>query len=88
LARNSNGRFDRRTILTIPVSPVLPRPYNHERVTTSFRLDEDLVLHVDAKAATQAKGGHEEIVDCASRLPPRRICNGIELVRTVKSDAR
>ena len=63
LARTSNGRFDRRTILTVPVSPNLPRPYNHERVTASFRLDEDLVLHVDAKAAAQPKGGHEEVVD-------------------------
>lgn len=63
LARSSNGRFDRKSILTVPVSPDLPRSYNHERVTASFRLDEDLVLQVDAKAATQAKGGHEEIVD-------------------------
>jgi len=63
LARTSSGRFDRRTILTVPVSPDLPRPYNHERITASFRLDEDLVLHVDAKAATQPKGGHEEVVD-------------------------
>jgi len=63
LARASNGRFDRSTVLTIPVSPDLPRPYNHERVTASFRLDEDLVLHVDAKAATQPKGGHEEVVN-------------------------
>jgi len=63
LARTSSKQFDRRTILTVPVSPDLPRPYNHERVTASFRLDEDLVLHVDAKAATQPRGGHEEVVD-------------------------
>ena len=34
-----------------------------ERVTANFHLDEDLVLHVDAKAATQARGEHEEIID-------------------------
>lgn len=63
LAHGPNGRFDRKAIVTLPVSPDLPRPYNHERVTANFRLDEDLVVHVDAKAATQERGEHEEIVD-------------------------
>jgi len=63
LVDGANGRFDRKTIVSLPVSPELPKPYGHERVTSSFRLDDDLVLHVDAKAATQEKGAHEEIVD-------------------------
>ena len=63
LVDGATGRFDRRKILTLPVSSALPYPYHHERVTASFRLDEDLVLHVDAKGATQPRGEHDEIVD-------------------------
>lgn len=63
LADGANGAFDRKKIITLPVSSELPRPYNHERVVVNFLVDEDLVLHVDAKAATQPKGVHDEIVD-------------------------
>ena len=63
LADGLNGNFDRKAIVALPVSPDLPRPYNHERVTATFHLDDDLVLHVDAKAATQARGEHEEVID-------------------------
>lgn len=63
LTDSYNGKFDRKAIITLPVSPDLPRPYSHERVTANFYLDEDLVLHVDVKAATQSKGENKEIVD-------------------------
>jgi molecular chaperone DnaK len=63
LSNNQKKEFERKKIIAIPVSPDLPKPYNHERVTAHFFVDQDLVLNVDAKAATQANGVHEEIVD-------------------------
>jgi len=42
-----------KQILTISVSANLPRPYNHERVSTRFEIDENLVLCVSAWSATQ-----------------------------------
>ena len=48
-------------VLTIPVSPQLPRPFNHERVIARFVIDEDLVLRISAKAATQSEQAEAEV---------------------------
>jgi molecular chaperone DnaK len=63
LTEPANGEFKRKRIITLPVSSELPSPCNHERVTAEFAVDQDLVLHIDAKAATQSRGEHEEVVD-------------------------
>lgn len=59
-----------KQILTLPVSPDLPKPYNHEKVTVDFWLDEDLIVNVRGKAATQDKGNSCEIYD---------LCYGLRL---------
>jgi len=59
--RKSSARPLTNEVLSIPVSPDLPKPYNHERVTADFALDEDMVLHVAAKGATQTVGTSCEI---------------------------
>lgn len=59
--RKSSARPFTNEVLSIPVSPDLPKPYNHERVTTDFALDYDMVLHVAAKGATQTTGARREI---------------------------
>jgi molecular chaperone DnaK (HSP70) len=56
-----NDRFDSRLVLSVPVNPDLPKPYDHERVTARFILDDDLVLRVSAKGATQAEGKEGEV---------------------------
>ena len=53
----------REEILTIPVNPNLPTPYNNERVTANFFLDQDMVLQVAGKGATQERGTKCEIHD-------------------------
>jgi len=51
-------------VLSVPVSRDLPKRYSsHERVVVDFRMDQDLVLHVTAKGATQSKGGTIAIHD-------------------------
>jgi len=57
-------------ILTIPVSAELPKPYNHERVTVDFWLDDDLIVNVRGRAATQTEGNSCEIFD---------LCYGLKL---------
>jgi molecular chaperone DnaK len=42
-----------KQVLPIPVSSDLPRPYNHERVTVSFAIDENGVLNIQGRGATQ-----------------------------------
>ncbi|MDO8723307.1 MAG: Hsp70 family protein [Syntrophales bacterium] len=59
--RKSSARPLTNEVLSIPVNPDLPSPYNHERVTADFALDEDMVLHVAAKGATQVAGSTSEI---------------------------
>jgi molecular chaperone DnaK len=58
-------RFDRKAVVVAPVSPDLPAPYNHERIAVSLKVDDDLVLHVNARGATQPEhnGAREELVD-------------------------
>jgi molecular chaperone DnaK (HSP70) len=47
--------------MTIPVDPHLPKPYNHERVKVDFQLDENMILQIKGKGATQEIGEYEEM---------------------------
>lgn len=54
LVEKYEGREINERVLGIPVSPTLPRRYNDcERVSVTLSLDEDLILHVSGKGATQ-----------------------------------
>jgi hypothetical protein len=54
LVEKYEGRELNERVLGIPVSPVLPRKYNDcERVTVTLSLDDDLILRVFGKGATQ-----------------------------------
>lgn len=46
--------FDRKSTVVAPVSPDLPKPYQHERISLDMTVDQDLVLGVQAKAATRS----------------------------------
>jgi molecular chaperone DnaK (HSP70) len=61
-------RYSTKCVLSIPVSPLLPQPYNHERVTARFVLDEDLVLKVSAVGAIKPEGAEAEIFDLCFAL--------------------
>jgi molecular chaperone DnaK (HSP70) len=61
--KNPKEAWKVKELLSIPVSPDLPQPYNHERVTVEFFLDEDLILNVVGKGATQTAGNSTEIFD-------------------------
>lgn len=47
--------------LVIPVDQKLPKPYNHERVDIQMLLDDNMVLQIKGKAATQEKSQSLEI---------------------------
>jgi len=58
------GDITTAQVLSVPVSRELPKRYSsHERVVVDFRMDQDLVLHVSAKGATQEKGGTVAVHD-------------------------
>jgi len=59
-----------KTVLSVPVSSTLPIPYQHERVTVEFALDDDMVLNVSGKGATQKEGVGSHIYD---------LCFGLKL---------
>jgi len=59
-----------KQILNVSVSSDLPRPYNHERVSSVFEIDENLVLWVSAWSATQ-----EEVV----HVPLHDLCFGLRV---------
>ena len=61
----ARGRFDRKTLMVAPVSVDLPLPYNHERIVVEVGVDDDLVLKISAKGATQSEKNRaeEEVVD-------------------------
>jgi len=63
-----NDRFVTKHVLTIPVSPQLPKPYNHERIIARFLIDDDLVLRISAKAATQSEPSVAEVYDLCFAL--------------------
>jgi len=57
-------------ILNVPVSNELPQPYNHERVSAIFEIDEDLVFWSNVWSATQ-----QQVV----ALPVHDICFGLRV---------
>ncbi len=61
-------RFSTKCVLSVPVSPSLPKPYNHERVTARFVLDEDLVLKVSAVGAIKPEVADAEVFDLCFAL--------------------
>jgi molecular chaperone DnaK (HSP70) len=61
--KNPKESWKVKELLSIPVSPDLPEPYNHERVTVDFFLDDDLVLNIVGKGATRTAGNNTEIFD-------------------------
>ena len=44
-----------KKVINIEVNSELPKPYNHERINTEFKIDEDLILNIAAKGATKEK---------------------------------
>lgn len=72
LVEKYEGREMNERVLGIPVSPVLPRKYNDcERVSVTLSLDEDLILHVSGKGATQERGASAEYHDLLFALDTR-----------------
>lgn len=58
-------------ILNVPVSAALPRPYNHERVSAVFEIDENLVFWSSAWSATQQSVVHTPVHDICFGLRVR-----------------
>jgi molecular chaperone DnaK len=64
LVERYEGQEMNERVLGIPVSPVLPLRYNdNERVTVNLSLDEDLILRVFGKGATQEQGASADYND-------------------------
>jgi molecular chaperone DnaK (HSP70) len=64
LVEQFDGREMNERVLPIPVSRDLPRKYNDsERVTVTFSMDHDLILHVFGKGATQERESSLEVHD-------------------------
>jgi molecular chaperone DnaK len=64
LVEKYEGREMNERVLGIPVSPLLPRKHNDsERVSVTLSLDEDLILRVFGKGATQEQGASAEYND-------------------------
>ncbi|MBS0264829.1 MAG: Hsp70 family protein [Planctomycetes bacterium] len=62
-ARRNNQQYTTKGIVAVPVNSELPKPYDHERVTARFTIDEDLILRVAGHAATQRRGAEMEVYD-------------------------
>jgi molecular chaperone DnaK len=59
-------------VLSVPVNREQPHKHaDHERIVITFRLDDDLVLHVTAKGATQPHGRTIEVHDLLFALNTR-----------------
>jgi molecular chaperone DnaK (HSP70) len=70
--RMGQKEITKEQVLSVPVSPALPRKHaDHERVVVGFSLDQDLILHVTAKGATQARGGTLAVHDLLFALSTR-----------------
>jgi molecular chaperone DnaK (HSP70) len=64
LVEQFDGRELNERVLPIPVSRDLPRKHNDsERVTVTFSMDNDLILHVFGKGATQERENSLEVHD-------------------------
>ena len=48
-----SDHFDRKVIAVAGVSDSLPKPFDHERIDVNIKVDDNLVLLIDAKGATQ-----------------------------------
>jgi molecular chaperone DnaK (HSP70) len=74
LVEKYEGREMNERVLGIPVSPTLPRKYNDcERVAVNLSLDEDLILRVFGKGATQERGASAEYHDLLFALDTRGV---------------
>jgi molecular chaperone DnaK (HSP70) len=61
-------------VLSVPVGRDLPKRYStNERLVVDFRMDQDLILHVTAKGATQMKGGTIAIHDLLFALKTEEV---------------
>ena len=58
-SRNGSSKFT----LNIPVSPHLGANYSDERVVVQFTLDQDMILNVAGRGATQVRGAQMQIHD-------------------------
>jgi hypothetical protein len=74
LVEKYDGREMNERVLGIPVSRELPRKYNDcERVSVRLSLDEDLILRVFGKGATQVQGISAEYHDLLFALDTRGV---------------
>lgn len=71
LRPGDNTAIRTKQILNIPVSAALPRPYNHERVSAVFEIDENLVFWSSAWSATQQNVVHTPVHDICFGLRVR-----------------
>jgi molecular chaperone DnaK len=60
---DERGSVRQQEVVSVPVSPGLPKPYNHERVHAAFEIDEDLVLKVRAWGASMQKVVESRVAD-------------------------
>ncbi len=60
-----SDHFDRKVIAVTEVNDSLPKPFDHERIEVKIKVDDNLVLLIDAKGATQPveKSVRAEVVD-------------------------
>lgn len=68
---DERGSTRQQEVLSVPVNPGLPRPYNHERVHASFEIDQDLVLHARAWGASQQTVVETRVADLTFGLRMR-----------------
>lgn len=68
---DERGSTRQQEVLSVPVNPGLPRPYNHERVHASFEIDQDLVLHARAWGASQQEVVEARVADLTFGLRMR-----------------
>ena len=74
LVERYDGRETNKGVIGIPVSPVLPRRYaDSERVSVRLSLDEDLILRVFGKGATQERDVRAEYHDLLFALDTRGV---------------
>jgi molecular chaperone DnaK (HSP70) len=74
LVEKYEGQEMNERVLGIPVSPVLPKKYNDcERVSVTLSLDDDLILHVSGKGATQERGASAAYHDLLFALDTRGV---------------
>jgi molecular chaperone DnaK len=66
--RGGDADYITKALMKIPVARALPKPYNHERVSVRFWLDQDLILNVAGKGATAKENIRTEIFDLAFGL--------------------